>query len=285
MGIQSEKMDPLNAVSETALLTLKARIIESEKEAPLIKDDKGKEILDKIQLLISPDLRQRVLDRKYSPSLTNYIALRARRFDAYTREFVDEPNALVVSLGCGFDTRYWRTTLSSAKYIEVDLPEVIGLKKDLLGAEADYQMIGCSVLDYSWIEKIAALQKTHLLFLAEGLFMYLPEKDVIALFERLAATFTHSQIVFEIVNRKYTRGFRKKMLESKMKRNSGTMAGSSYTYGLEKAKEIETYATNIRVTEEWSYFEDPHMRPKFMQVFKHFKALSRTQWTIKASIE
>ena len=36
----------LNAVSETALLTLKARVIEAEKQSPVIHDDKDREILD-----------------------------------------------------------------------------------------------------------------------------------------------------------------------------------------------------------------------------------------------
>jgi len=278
-------MNNLNAVSETALLTLKARIIESEKDTPLISDDKGKEILEKIRIMLPAETSHRVLNRKYSPALTSYISLRARKYDAFTREFLDEHKGLVVSLGCGFDTRYWRLSHPSMKYMEVDLPEVINLKKDLVGADPGYQMIGCSVLDQQWIDELASIQKENVLFLAEGLFMYLPEKEVLALFKRLASTFSHSQIIFEIVNHKYTRGFRKKMLESKMKRNSGTIAGSSYMYGLGSSAEIEAYADNIRVIEEWSYFEDPDLRPKSMQVLKHFKAFSRTQWTIRAGIE
>lgn len=278
-------MNDLNAVSETALLTLKARIMESEKDAPLIRDVKGRELLDKIQGLLPAETVQRVLNRTYSPTLTSYIALRARKYDALTMEFLNEHKGLVVSLGCGFDTRYWRISNPSMQYVEVDLPEVISLKKELVGADPGYQMIGCSVLDYRWIDELASIQKEHVLFLAEGLFMYLPEKEVLALFKRLASTFSHSQIVFEIVNQKYTHGFRKKMLELKMKRNSGTMAGSSYLYGLGKSAEIEEYAENIRVLEEWSYFEDPDLRPKSMQILKHFKAFSRTQWTIRASIE
>jgi len=278
-------MTQLNAVSETALLTLKARIIESEKKSPIIKDAKGKEILDKIQTLIPAETHQRVLNRKYSPTLTSYITLRARKYDEYTLAFLKESNGLIVSLGCGFDTRYWRISDPSMKYVEVDLPEVILLKKDLLGADPEYKMIGCSVLDPQWIEDIASIQTENILFLAEGLFMYLPEPEVVQLFERLALSFKNSQIAFETVNRKYTRGFRKKMLELKMKRNTGTLAGSSYTYGIKKAGEIEKYADNIRVTEEWSYFEDPDIKPKSLQVLKHIKAFSRTQWTIKARID
>lgn len=277
-------MSQLSAVSETALLTLKSRIIESEKDPPLIVDPKGKEILDKIRKLIPAETWERVLKRKFSPALTSYISLRARKYDAYTRAFLQNPDGLVVSLGCGFDTRYWRISSGDFRYIEVDLPEVIDLKKELTGPDPGYQLMGCSVLNPQWISDIAAIQKEHILFLAEGLFMYLPAQEVIAIFKRLTSTFSSSQIVFETVHQKYTRGFRKKMVERKMKRNSGTLAGSSFTYGIRCAEDIEQYADKLKVLEEWSCFEDPDLRPKSMQVLKHFKAFSRTQWTIKASI-
>ena len=51
-------MKNLNAVSETALLTLKARVIEAEKQSPIIHDAKGREILDKISSHISTETRR-----------------------------------------------------------------------------------------------------------------------------------------------------------------------------------------------------------------------------------
>lgn len=277
-------MPQLHAVSETALLTLKSRIIESEKQTPLLSDPKGKEILSKLETLLPAEVVERVLKRKFSPTLTSYIALRARKYDAYTREFLKEKNGLVLSLGCGFDTRFWRIGDAELKYVEVDLPEVIALKKQLLGTDPGYHMIGCSVLDPCWISDVVSMQTENVLFLAEGLFMYLPENDIIAVIKKLASTFQNSQLVFETVHQKYTRGFRKKMVEFKLKRNSGTSAGSSYTYGIRKGKDIEKYAPNLRLTEEWSCFEDPDLRPRSMQVLKFFKAFTRTQWTVKARL-
>jgi methyltransferase (TIGR00027 family) len=277
-------MFQLSTVSETALLTLKSRIIESEKEHPLLIDPRGKEILDKLQERIPEETWERLLNRKFSPTLTRYIALRARKYDAYANEFLRERNGLVVSLGCGFDTRYWRIAPKDPNYMEVDLPEVIKLKQELVGADPGYQMIASSVLDHRWIFDTAAIQKNNVLFLAEGLFMYLPETEVKALIRKLATSFHNSQLVFETVHRKYTRGLRKKMVELKMKRNAGTAAGSAYTYGLRRAEDMEPYADNLKVSEEWSYFEEPDLKPKSMQYLKHVKAFSRTQWTIKANI-
>jgi O-methyltransferase involved in polyketide biosynthesis len=41
--------------------------------------------------------------------------------DTYAQAFIAENRAgLVVSLGCGFDTRYWRVSENAWKYIEVE---------------------------------------------------------------------------------------------------------------------------------------------------------------------
>jgi len=63
-------MENLNAVSETALLKLKARVIEAEKQSPVIHDAKGREILDKISSHVSTETQRRVLNRKSPSTLT-----------------------------------------------------------------------------------------------------------------------------------------------------------------------------------------------------------------------
>jgi O-methyltransferase involved in polyketide biosynthesis len=114
--------------------------------------------------------------------------------------------------------------------------------------------------------------------------MYLPPAEVVGLFNKLSRTFSKSEIVFEVVNKRYTQGFWKKRVEARMKRNLGSEAGASYQFGVRQAKEIETYGPAIKVVEEWSYFEDEDIRPKFLRLFRPFKFMTRTQWTIKATI-
>ena len=278
-------MDILSAVSETALITLRSHVIESEKPRPVIEDAVAVICLNRLQSLLPDDVRDRILNRKLPAALTGHIALRARKYDSYCRKFLEKhPDGLVISMGCGFDTRYWRVAGTPGNYMEVDLPEVIEVKKEILGGSPEFEMIGSSVLDTKWMEQVASRQKKQVLFLSEGLFMYLFEKDVVQLFQRLSGTFSESSIVFEMVHKKYTGGFWKKIVESKMKRNSGSKAGSSFNYGIKEAGDIESYAKNLKVQEEWSYFEDPDIKPGFQYIFRNIKMFSRTQWTIKADI-
>jgi len=276
----------LSSVSETALITLKSRIQEAKHTNPLITDPIGELCYSNILIKLQEETSNRILKKNFPRALTSYIALRAKKFDGYTKEFIKKyPDGLVVNLGCGFDTRFWRTALGVNQYIELDLPSVINIKKEILADKIKYKMLDDSVLDYQWIKTVKSIQNHHVLFLAEGLLMYLPESDVIKLFHAIAENFIESEFAFEVVNKKYTEGIYKKMVDIKLKRHLGSKDGSSYNFGIIGSEEIEGYHHKYAVIDEWSYFEDDNVSPKILKLFKNFKMFTRTQWTVKVSIE
>ena len=278
-------MNQLTEVSETALITLRSRAIESQKAKPLLPDPMGNELFQRISEALPADLRKRILERKLSPVLTSHIALRARKYDTLCRQFLEEnPDGLVVSLGAGFDTRYWRLGGKDLNYLELDLPAVVRTKKSLLGDRISYPLLDDSVLDEEWIQKVSKIQSARVLFLAEGLFMYLPGQEVIHTLGRIADSFQSSRLVMEVVAEKYTRGFRKKMVERKMRKGAGSTAGDYYQFGIRKAAELESYHPGIKIAGEWSYFEDPDIRPAFLKLFRYSRELSKTQYSVIADI-
>jgi methyltransferase (TIGR00027 family) len=280
------KVAALNSISETALITLRARAIESQKKNPVLKDDMGVECLKRLRGLVPQEIEERIFKRKLPSTLTRHLALRARKYDSYARIFMEgHPDGLVVSLGCGFDTRYWRMFQKPWKYVEVDLPEVIEAKRVILDDSAQYLMIAGSVTEEAWIQKIRSIQNDNVFFIAEGLFMYLPKVEAIRIFNRISTSFTKSQIAVEVVSERLTRGLGKKLLKSKMQRSFGMKDDASFSFGIRDAREIETYGNNIRVVEEWSYFEDRDIEPKFFRLFRNLKSMTRSQWTIRATID
>jgi O-methyltransferase involved in polyketide biosynthesis len=275
----------LTEVSETALITLRSRVIEEGKSHPVLQDPVGKECFEALMDLSPEDLKKRVLERKLSPVLTLHIALRARKYDQLCTEFLEEfPEGLIVNLGCGFDTRFWRLGGGTLNYMELDLPGVIGIKRQVLKDKIAYRTIEDSVLEEAWIAEVKKLQAEKVLFVAEGLFMYLPRDQVIQSLRRLAESFNNSRLVMEVVAEKYTRGFRKKMVERKMRKGAGSTAGDYYQYGIRKASDLESYHPGYRIRGEWSFFEDPDIKPSLLRHFRHFKSLSRTQYTVIADI-
>jgi len=278
-------MKQLTEVSETALITLRSRVVESRKANPLLHDPVGEELFIKVTKSLPDDARKRIMERKISPLLTSHIALRARKYDDFCREFLQEyPDGLIISLGAGFDTRFWRLGGEKLKYLELDLPAVMQSKKQLLGKRITFSLMEESVLDEKWIQEVMKIQSEHILFVAEGLFMYLPKERVVQTLARMADSFTCSRIVMEVIAEKYTRGFRKKMVERKIRKGAGSTAGDYYQFGIKEAAELESYHSGIKVRGEWSYFEDPDVKPAILKLFRHFKFLSKTQYTVMADI-
>jgi len=110
----------LTDVSKTAIATLRCRAIESEKRNPLIHDPMAVYCVGRLKALASEDEKALLFDRRVSTSLTTHIALRARKYDALTNEFIsNNPGCLVVNLGCGFGTRYWRINHHECEYVEL----------------------------------------------------------------------------------------------------------------------------------------------------------------------
>ena len=132
----------LTDVSKTAIVTLRCHAIESKKAKPLIDDPMAEYCLENLILCAAKDEKALLFERKLSSRLSMHIALRARKYDALINDFISKnPGCTVVNLGCGFDTRYWRIDHAHCKYIELDLPEIIELKRDALQGQLSYELI------------------------------------------------------------------------------------------------------------------------------------------------
>lgn len=272
----------LTDVSETALLTLRARAVEAERADPVLHDPAAGRLFDDLTARLEPEVGRRITRRIHSPAFTRYVALRARYFDGCVREFRHRfSDALVVSLGCGFDTRYFRISDEPWRYIEIDLPEVVALKRAALGEGAAWPMVGCSVLEAGWREAIAAVQTAHVLFLAEGLLMYLPRPAVAGLFNHLAARFSRSVFLFEVAHARYTRGFWKAALAFKMAFELG--AAAPFLFGVREAEEVTAFGPDIRIAAEWSCLDDLRLPPELARLWPR-ERLRKTIWTVTATL-
>ena len=74
-------MDILSHVSETSLITLKARVMEARRKNPWIRDEMGIKLLGKLETHLPEETRKRILDTNMPGSLSTHIALRAMKFD------------------------------------------------------------------------------------------------------------------------------------------------------------------------------------------------------------
>ncbi len=185
----------LPSVAETALATLWSRGLESMSRTPILDDAKAVKIMERLRpcLKQGSELARSLARDEVEPSMQTYVALRSRRMDGYARDHLNRhPNGMVVNLGCGLDTRRWR--LDSENVLDLDLPEMIGLRRQLLGD----QSVGADVLEHSWLETVRHLANGPILFLAEGLFMYLPKPALEQLVRKLAWNFPGGELAAEV---------------------------------------------------------------------------------------
>jgi O-methyltransferase involved in polyketide biosynthesis len=129
------------------------------------------------------------------------LPFRAKLFDDWTREFLDaHPDATVLHLGCGLDTRVFRIDPPpTVRWYDVDLPEAIELRRRLYPERPGYEMIATSVADPKWLDAIPG--DKPVLVLAEGLVQYLPVDDRGALFKRITEQFPSGEIIFDTYGR------------------------------------------------------------------------------------
>src|SRR5437588_1874194 len=95
----------LSGVKETLLYTLYYRALDQRSKDPIVGDTWAAGVLDRI----AADHRKGLLTAKLGASGRFTPLLRARRLDDWAREFLARhPDATVLHLGCGLDSRAFR---------------------------------------------------------------------------------------------------------------------------------------------------------------------------------
>lgn len=185
-------VNELSGTPETLLIPLYCRARESQQPAPLLNDPKAAEIVSRLDYDFSKLKWQRFTQVA--------VALRASEFDRQVNAFLaNYPDGIIVDIGCGLDTRFYRVDNGSVIWYDLDLPEVIDLRRKLLNETSRCQFIGCSVLDKAWMDIVGTHTGQHFFFVAEAIFPYLIETDVKNLFLTLAERFPGSEIIFDRV--------------------------------------------------------------------------------------
>jgi O-methyltransferase involved in polyketide biosynthesis len=145
----------LSGVAETLLVPLYNRAMESQRpDAIIMKDEKAVALVKQM----SYDFDQVRKIRTHEGNKVARIML-TREMDRYTRDFLSRhPEAVVVHIGCGLDSRFERVDNGRVEWYDLDLPDVIGLRRKFIGDEGErYHLLGCSVLEDAWLEAVMGL--------------------------------------------------------------------------------------------------------------------------------
>ncbi|KPK89850.1 MAG: hypothetical protein AMJ88_16995 [Anaerolineae bacterium SM23_ 63] len=225
----------LTPEQETLLITLYSKALGCPDS--LFSDEKSREILEHIDY----DFSQ--LKIPVGTRLT--VCIRAKKIDDYVMDFLaDNPKGLVLHLGCGLDSRYNRVDNGDIEWYDLDMQEVIDLRKNFFEETDRYHMIASSVTDLRWLETIPS-QGRAVMVIAEGLMMYLTEEEVRSLILKLKENYPGCEFVFDAYSTLTARSVKG--------HPSLRRTGAVIHWGIDDAKEIEKWGDGIRLKEEW-YF-------------------------------
>ena len=231
----------LTGVPETLLVPLWARAIETKHPDPIVKDEKAVQIMDQIDYDFSKFKNQ-------EPTQVS-VAVRTEILDNATKAFIDKyPTATIINIGCGLDTRFLRVDNGQIIWYDLDLPEVISIRKQFFSESGRHKMIAKSVFDYSWIDDINANE--HILIIAEGILMYLTEQEVKDIMSKLADAFKEAEMLLETTPASLVKQNEKQDLIKDQYQIEARLQ-----WGIKKGKDIEKLNSNIEFIEDWHYFD------------------------------
>lgn len=236
----NQRMQFLSKVSETLLIPLYIRAMESKKKNAMLKDPMAERLIEKI-------------DYDFC-SLDSYLdsgsccIIRAKYYDSnILRSAQNYTSTVVVNIGCGLDTRHLRIPDEKITFYELDLPDVIEFRRKLMPEEDKRYQITKSMFDTTWLDTLRWRHSdSHFIFVFEGVLMYFTKEQVRFILNNIADRFPNGEIFFDMCNK------------ASLKTNFGLLRNfkSRFKMALNSGHEIEFLVRKLRLKDQRQYINE-----------------------------
>lgn len=217
----------MTGVPETMIQTLYARAMESEREGHLIYDKKAMEIVKEMDYDFTK--------AKEDAMMRNGVVARTIVLDELVQNYVTaHPNAVVINIACGLDTRFYRVDNGKLRWFNLDLPVTIEVRKKFLEETGRVSVLPYSAMNEAWAEEVhktlseeekadkkdkengkANEKETRpTLVIMEGLTMYLSLEEVRKIFEIIRKHFTDATVLVETMSPFVVKHIKEKSIEA-----------------------------------------------------------------------
>jgi O-methyltransferase involved in polyketide biosynthesis len=232
----------LGNVQKTLFLPLWGRAVETKKKNPMLVDQTAVRIIEQVDYDFS-QMAQNLDD-------LSQIAWIKRSLigDQVIRKFLESyPKGTIVNIGCGLDTTFDRIDNGKLKWYDLDLADVIELRRKFIQENERRKFVASSFLDKEWLDAIEV--KGNVLFFAAGVLYYFEGSQVKEFILRLTDKFPGSEMLFDVASPIGVRVANKKVVES-----SGLDERSHLKWGLENKKVIPAWDSRIKIIRSYYYF-------------------------------
>ena len=229
-----------NTVQETLIIPLYARKMCSELYPELYRNETAQRLMDAVDYDFS------ALEKKSESLMQRFgfleVAMRQNDLAYEVRAYLQShPRASVVNLGCGLDNTGRSCDNGTCRIYNVDFPDVIRVRNDLLPAGEREENIPCDLNDTAWFAKIDASEGA--VFFAAGVFYYFLREQVQKLVQAMADAFPGGVLVFDAANKKAV----KLMLKTWLK-DAGIQDVGAYFAVADAKKELSAWDSRLQVS-------------------------------------
>jgi O-methyltransferase involved in polyketide biosynthesis len=180
----------LTGVPETALWNLYQRA--SAARAGYLDDRRAVEVLTRL------DYPFERFDLPYGGLAARLHAQRVRTIDAAVRRVLaGAPDATVAALGEGFETQFWRVDNGQLRWLTVDLPEVVAVRREVLPDGPRSRTLGGSAADEAWTAQVD--RERPVIITAQGLLPYFEPDEVHRLLTAWGGLLPGAWLLFDAV--------------------------------------------------------------------------------------
>ena len=229
-----------NTVQETLIIPLFARKVCAELYPNIYRDETAVRLIEQIDYDFSEAEKNSHRLMQRFGSLEG--AMRQNDLAFEVRDYLkDHPQAAVVNLGCGLDSTGRACDNGSCKIYNLDFPDVIAVRNELLPAGNREQNIPCDLKDTAWFSQIDASDGA--VFFASGVFYYFLTAQVKALVQSMADAFPGGALVFDAANRTAVKKIAKTWLKSAKIKDVGAYFAVS-----DAKSELSPWDSRLQVT-------------------------------------
>ncbi len=188
-----------NTVQETLVIPLYGRKLCTEQFPGLFRDPRAVELIERIDYDFSAMEKQsKTLSYRFGAL---EVAMRENDLMIEAKDYLKEhPRAVLVNLGCGLDQTAENCDNGRCRVCNVDLPDVIAVRNELLPPGGRVENVAADLNDLSWFDRIDASDGAF--FLAAGVFYYFKTEEIQRLFPAMAKRFPGGRLCFDAANRR-----------------------------------------------------------------------------------
>ena len=227
-------------MQETLVIPLYGRKVCSERYPDLYRDPEACALMDRIDYDFSA-LAEKSRGVMYQFGFLE-VAMRQTDLAWEVRDYLrTHPRAAVVNLGCGLGCTGRQCDNGTCRIYNLDFPDVIALRDELLPAGEREENIPCDLNDTAWFDRIDA--GGGAVFFAAGVFYYFLTDRVRTLVTAMEKSFPGGRLVFDAANRRAVRLMLKTWLKTAEIRDVGAYFAVS-----DAEKELSAWSPTLSVS-------------------------------------